>query len=115
MDNFFEVVQDREKAYKAQRAKGFGTGLVGYIRTTLKDLTDVFGPPHPEDPNGDGKVKAEWYLLTEEGDLVTIYVYKVREVPTGLYDWHVGGRGKRALTILTEIAEYVNLKHEGIS
>ena len=77
-----------------------GTHLIGYITITYKELVAVLGQPHLTD--GD-KITAEWNLETVEGVVITIYDYKEDETPKGLYDWHIGGHGPLALTVVQQL------------
>ena len=48
-----------------------GTSLVGYITEDYSTLVEVFGPPHFDQPSGDGKVHTEWNLeftVQEDGE-----------------------------------------------
>lgn len=81
-----------------------GTSLKGYVRTTLAELTEVFGEPTYTEASGDGKVNTEWVLLIDDV-LVTIYDWKTDKTPTGLYDWHVGGHDSSAEALVQDCIE----------
>jgi hypothetical protein len=75
-----------------------GTHLQGYVNTTYVRLVATFGEPNAEGDNY--KVQAEWNLLTDAGDVVTIYDYKEGDCYLGegegipaedVTDWHIGG------------------------
>ena len=66
-----------------------GTGLVGYVETTYKDLIEAFGLPYVRD--GD-KVTCEWVLTFGDGQVATIYDWKMPQTPLGKYMWHIGGK-----------------------
>lgn len=68
-----------------------GTHLQGYVTTTYAKLVATFGEPNSE--FDDCKSQAEWNLLTDAGDVVTIYDYKMNVIPVeDVTDWHIGGR-----------------------
>jgi methionine synthase II (cobalamin-independent) len=81
-----------------------GTSLKGYVRTTLAELTEVFGAPTYDEPSSDNKVNTEWTLLIDDV-LVTVYNWKTGETPTGLYDWHVGGHDSSAEELVQDCIE----------
>lgn len=71
-----------------------GTCLQGYMPARYNDLVAVFGEPTD---SGD-KTTAEWCLQFEDGTVATIYDWKEYSTPMGLYNWHVGGESKLAVT-----------------
>jgi hypothetical protein len=77
-----------------------GTHLQGSITITFKELMDKLDVPHYTD--GD-KITAEWNFKTVEGVVFTIYDYKEDVTPKGLYDWHIGGHGELALTVVQKL------------
>jgi hypothetical protein len=93
-----------------------GTSLVGYITEDYSTLVEVFGPPHYDQPSGDGKVHTEWNLeftVQEDGEedtdtvIATIYDWKEESAQvsrtTPKYQWHVGGHNKfDALECITQ-------------
>jgi hypothetical protein len=77
---------------------GSGTSLQGYYTTTYDQLVAAFGEPDgPSD-----KVTAEW-VLSIRGQVVTIYDYKEGRTPKGKYDWHVGGKSRKAVEALDSL------------
>jgi hypothetical protein len=66
-----------------------GTGLVGYVETTYEDLKEAFGLPY--DRNGD-KTTCEWVLTFGDGQVATIYDWKMERTPIRKYRWHIGGK-----------------------
>lgn len=80
--------------------KANGTSLQGYVTTTFDKLNDVFGEPlYPN--SGDGKVICEWVLEWEDGTISTIYCWKLKTVPLGEYNWHIGGNSQKAVDYVT--------------
>lgn len=71
-----------------------GTSLQGHITVSYSDLVEAFGNPNigPSD-----KTRAEWSLKFEDGTIATIYDWKTRNIPLGLYAWHIGGHNKSAV------------------
>lgn len=78
-----------------------GTSFMGCITTTYDKLVQLFGEPMKG--SDDGKTTAEWVIQFEDGEVATIYDWKLSSTPTNLYDWHVGGHSHRALDLLEEI------------
>jgi len=66
-----------------------GTGLVGYVETTYQDLIEAFGLPYER--NGD-KTTCEWVLTFGDGQVATIYDWKMPRTPMDKYMWHIGGK-----------------------
>ena len=74
-----------------------GTSLQGYINATYDQLVERFGQPE----GGGDKTTVEWMLQFEDGTVATIYDWKVDETPTYMYNWHIGGKNKNAVTRVT--------------
>jgi hypothetical protein len=74
------------------------TSLQGYVTATYDQLVAHFGEPE----GGGDKTTVEWMLQFEDGTVATIYDWKEYSTPTGLYDWHIGGRNKTAVTRVTQ-------------
>ena len=75
-----------------------GTSLQGYINATYDQLVERFGQPE----GGGDKTTVEWMLQFEDGTVATIYDWKVDETPTYMYNWHIGGKNKTAVTRVTQ-------------
>lgn len=82
-------------------AATYGTHLVGYVETQYDTLVRVFGEPTMEG-GIDDKSFCQWNLEFEDGTVATIYDWKEDVLPTGLYNWHVGGRTTEALTMVLD-------------
>lgn len=65
------------------------TGFLGEVNTTYARLVELFG--QPLSGSGDGKVNSEWIIKFANGEVATIYDWKMPETPTDDYDWHIGG------------------------
>jgi len=63
------------------------TGLVGYVNTTYADLVEAFGKPL----NGGDKTNSEWIIKFADGEVATIYDWKMPTTPVYDYEWHIGG------------------------
>ncbi len=72
------------------------TSLRGYVKANLETLIKKLGEPI-RDHSGDGKVTCEWILEFDEDTVATIYDWKVREIPSGDYLWHIGGKGHKVV------------------
>jgi hypothetical protein len=75
-----------------------GTSLQGYITATYDQLVERFGQPE----GGGDKTTVEWMLQFADGTVATIYDWKVDETPTSMYNWHIGGVNKTAVTRVTQ-------------
>lgn len=82
-----------------------GTSLQGYIMADYDQMVAAFGEPQTG-PNADidGKVTCEWCMEADiDGKHVvaTIYDWKVYgPTPMGKYQWHIGGKDKRAVDLV---------------
>ena len=74
-----------------------GTSLQGYVQAYYHQLVAVFGEPE----GGGDKTTVEWVLAFADGTIATIYDWKEYETPMGLYSWHIGGRGQKAVDRVT--------------
>jgi len=92
---------EMEIEVKMGKADLTDTGLSGYMPegTTYKQLVKVFGKPQ-NGLSGDGKVQAEWTGRINGLDF-SIYDYKSDVKPQANTDWHIGGRGKMLVSLLT--------------
>lgn len=74
-----------------------GTGLKGYVTTTRRHLTALFGEPDDQDMD---KTNCEWRLRFPSGVVATIYDWKrYAAMPMDVeYRWHIGGHGPDAVT-----------------
>lgn len=83
------------------------SSLQGYVMTTYDKLVEVFGKPTYTDADPYEKVNAEWNVEveTDKGDFIKFSVYNWKDgfVPTGEYNWHIGGYDYVAV----EIAEAI--------
>ena len=83
-----------------------GTGLIGYVEITHKDLVDLFEEPCEGDKY---KIDAEWLLKTPYGN-VSIYNYKDGKNYCGengtnvenITNWHVGGSNEDSYKFIIE-------------
>ena len=83
------------------------TSLQGHVRACYHELVEVFGEP---DGGGD-KTTVEWCLEFEDGTVATIYDWKEYETPTYAYNWHIGGKNKRAVhAVISTLKENANAK-----
>ncbi len=46
------------------------------INATPKQLREILGEPTYEQNDGSGKVNMEWVMLTDEGEIFTVYDWK---------------------------------------
>lgn len=73
-----------------------GTHLQGYITTSRRHLTELFGEP---DTYEEDKVNCEWRLRFPSGVIGTIYDWKrYSDMPMDQgYAWHIGGHGPESV------------------
>jgi len=92
-----------------------GTSLQGYVTVNYKTLVSVFGEPF----DGDGyKTDAEWWVQFDDGQVATIYDYKVGKNYNGprgmnkedINEWNIGGKSKE---MVHRISEIIHLKTLG--
>jgi hypothetical protein len=81
------------------KSKGSGTSLQGYMTTTFDKLVELLG--EPLEGSDDGKTTAEW-IIEIQGEVATIYDWKLLSNPKDLYEWHVGGRSLEVLSHLSK-------------
>ena len=74
------------------------TSLQGYMPARYEELVAVFGEP---DAGGD-KTTVEWVLKFEDGTVATIYDWKECSTPMYEYDWHIGGKSKKAVALVQQ-------------
>jgi hypothetical protein len=84
------------------------TSLQGTIEADYTTLVNTFGVPKGR---GDGyKVTVEWELIFNDGTVATIYDWKTSKDYCGNFrgidakdntNWHVGGKTKRAVDLVT--------------
>lgn len=88
----YKVIDDKGKAN--------GTSLQGYVTTTYDALVSLLGQPLKG--SDDHKVTCEWILEFNNGDIATIYDWKVSSTPKNLYNWQIGGFNHKAVDLLKE-------------
>lgn len=71
-----------------------GTHLMGRINLPFHQIAAALGDPiRFNDDEGDGKVRIEWDLKFDDGEVATIYDWKeYNRAPEDVTDWHIGGR-----------------------
>lgn len=85
-----------------------GTGLVGYVTGTRREIEAVLGAPDEYgESDGDGKVTTEWLIRFDDGTVATIYDWKRYEDGAPgmdeLYRWHIGGREGTAVRMVGDL------------
>ena len=79
-----------------------GTSLKGFVTTTYDYLVEKLGEPITG-CSGDGKVTCEWHIQSPDDIVATIYDWKTTSTPKGPYDWHIGGRDKGAVEMVSRL------------
>jgi hypothetical protein len=80
-----------------------GTSLQGYVTTTLREISAVFGEPTFYYP-GD-KVTVEWGIKFEDGTIATIYDWKrYEDAPEAdeVIEYHIGGNSSAAVNAVSD-------------
>jgi hypothetical protein len=76
---------------------------------TVQDLRKILGIPREEQNNGKDKTNFEWVMITDDGDVFTVYDWKeyhVIDEEMEDIDWHIGGHSRRVTEkALEEIEE----------
>ena len=76
---------------------------------TVQDLRKILGIPREEQNNGKDKTNFEWVMITDDGDVFTVYDWKeyhVLDEEMEEIDWHIGGHSRRVTEkALEEIEE----------
>jgi len=81
-------------------AKANGTSLQGYIRATYNYLVRCFGEPIQRNC---GKTNIEWILESDNGEIITIYDWKVSRQAWDndqFFQFNVGGKSNKVLDTL---------------
>jgi hypothetical protein len=58
------------------------------------------------------KSTAHWSIQAPNGTVATVYDYKNYSIPTGEYDWHVGGHTVAALLLVEFMTGKQTIGHE---
>lgn len=87
------------------------TSLQGYVKTSYRELVDLFGLPRPWD--GDGKTRVEWILTPEYEEVpITIYDWKETIPVEKVTDWHIGGRSQLAIELMKKVLPQTRSMHD---
>lgn len=67
------------------------------IKCTAELLKVLLGEPDDDENMGNDKVNMEWVRETDDGELFTVYDWKVyRPIKPGeSVEWHIGGKDKK--------------------
>lgn len=85
-----------------------GTHLLTTINLPFYTIVGALGDPiWFKADEGDGKVRVEWDIKFQDGEVATIYDWKeYKRRPEDVTDWHIGGRSfevvQRVYDILKE-------------
>ena len=82
-----------------------GTHAIGAVETTYDKLVKIFGKPTCGTRSACGKVSKEWVLAFEDGTIATIYDWKEKQTPKGMYEWHIGGFNEKAHDYVNEVVK----------
>ena len=80
-----------------------GTSLQGYVTTTLRDISAVFGEPTFYYPGE--KVTVEWGIKFDDGTIATIYDWKrYEDAPEAdeVIEYHIGGNSSAAVNAVSD-------------
>lgn len=79
-----------------------GSCLQGYIETTYDNIVEHLGEPTRTFGH---KTNAEWAVEFDDGLVASLYDWKLNNLPTGLYRWHVGGHNDVVVSRLASILD----------
>jgi len=68
---------------------------------SYKELTDRLGPS--SGPSMDGKVKAQWMIKFEDGNVADIYAWKIDLPVKANKTWNIGGRSSIVVPYVFQI------------
>ena len=80
-----------------------GTSLQGYVTSTLRDISAVFGEPTFYYPGE--KVTVEWGIKFDDGTIATIYDWKrYEDAPEAdeVIEYHIGGNSSAAVNAVSD-------------
>jgi hypothetical protein len=80
-----------------------GTSLQGYVTSTLRDISEVFGEPTFYYPGE--KVTVEWGIKFDDGTIATIYDWKrYEDAPEAdeVLEYHIGGNSSAAVNAVSD-------------
>ena len=73
-----------------------GSCLQGYISCSISELIRHFGEP-VRVVSEDKKAICNWALKFSDETVATVYAWKTGSVPSGNFEWSVGGRSPQAV------------------
>ena len=81
--------------------EGGGTSLQGFVLTTRQHLETEFGIPSEFTADED-KVTTEWVIKFDDGNVATLYDWKLSRQPAfyQMYNWHIGGTSTLAVDLV---------------
>lgn len=105
------------KNYRKENKDGTtrtGRGYIGKIECSYEKLIELFG--ESIGPSADNKCSNVWFILLDNGEIVTIYDWKISKLylkekglkPENITQWNVGGKKKEHLLDLQKIIEGEN-------
>lgn len=78
-----------------------GSHLQGSTCTTFATLTELLG----KGLGGGDKTTQEWVIEFSDGTVATVYDWKEYSTPRGLYDWHIGGKSRKAVQYVEDLLD----------
>ena len=78
-----------------------GTHLQGYIETRYDHIVERLGEPE----HTSGKTNVQWLIEFDDGLVASLYDWKLNNLPTGPYRWHVGGHNDVVVSRLAAILD----------
>lgn len=88
---------------RANNGEGSGTSLQGFVLTTRQHLETEFGIPSEYTiPFESDKVTTEWVIKFDDGNVATLYDWKLPRQPSfyQMYNWHIGGTSPLAVDLV---------------
>lgn len=85
-----------------------GTFLLTTINLPFNQIAAALGDPIRFNADqGDGKVRIEWDIKFQDGEVATIYDWKeYKRRPEDVTDWHIGGRSFEVVQRVYDILKH---------
>lgn len=85
-----------------------GTHLMGRIDLRFHQIAAALGDPlRLNEAQGDGKIRIQWVIKFDDGQVATIYDWKeYNRESEDVTDWHIGGRSFEVVQRVCDILQH---------
>jgi len=84
-----------------------GTHLLTTINLPFHKIAATLGDPIRFKPEDDDKIRVEWDIKFQDGEVATIYDWKeYKRAPEDVTDWHIGGRSFEVVQRVYDILKH---------